>query len=92
MRFWIREITGILLMLAGLYCFLLTISIITSNPSAFFSAIHTTVIGIFVFRGGIHLLKVAVAARIALATMQPKERRPAPPRQASRPAVLSEEW
>jgi len=79
MRFWIREILGLLLIVGGLYSFLLTISIITSNPSAFFNALHTTVIGIFVFRGGIHLLKVATAARICLHAQAEIVRRQNPP-------------
>lgn len=92
MRFWIREIAGSLLVLAGLYCFLISISLVTNNPSMFFSAIQPTVIGIFVFRGGIHLLKVAVAARVCLATMPPREK-PAAAAALPKPTVApSRDW
>ncbi|MFO0969816.1 MAG: hypothetical protein U0793_30030 [Gemmataceae bacterium] len=91
MRFWIREILGVLLILGGLYSFLLTISIITNNPSAFFNALHTTVIGIFVFRGGIHLLKVALAARVCMLSMRtPGQPKPGPAAGPLAPALP--EW
>jgi len=76
MRFWIREIAGWLLVLLGLYIFWIVLSITLTNPPLYISAGPLTVIGIFIFRGGIHLLKVAVAARIcmkapALAAVRP---------------------
>jgi hypothetical protein len=64
MRFWVREAAGWLLIALGLYvfwlCYLLLQghSILEAGPLAF--------IGFIIFRGGIHLLKVAVAARICL--------------------------
>jgi hypothetical protein len=78
MRFWIREIAGWLLVLLGLYVFWIVLSITLTNPPLYISAGPLTVIGIFIFRGGIHLLKVAVAARIcmkapALASSRPAE-------------------
>ena len=65
MRFWIREIAGWLLMLVGLYFFYICLGILLPpyGPRVF-DAIPVMIIGIFIFRGGIHLLKVAVAARI----------------------------
>ena len=66
MRFWIREIAGWLLVLLGLYIFWIVLSITLTNPPLYISAGPLTVIGIFIFRGGIHLLKVAVAARICM--------------------------
>ncbi len=64
MRFWTRELGGWLLVLAGLAAFALTFWLcywhyaVEPWPVALF--------GIFIFRGGIHLLKVAVAARVCL--------------------------
>jgi hypothetical protein len=67
MRFWWREVAGWALVLIGLAMFgacyyLLAVvyppRIVESGP--------LTIIGIIVFRGGIHLLKVAVAARVCL--------------------------
>jgi hypothetical protein len=67
MRFWIRELLGWLLIALGLFvfyvCFVVLLSdrmhmILEAGPLAF--------IGFIIFRGGIHLLKVAVAARICL--------------------------
>src|SRR5579864_5009389 len=63
MRFIWRELMGWLLVVAGLgvlfNCYVLIVS-----ESKLFEAAPLSIIGIIVFRGGIHLLKVAVAARI----------------------------
>ena len=61
--YWAREIAGWVLVLAGLYFFwtayglLLNKRIFESTPLVF--------IGFIVFRGGVHILKVAVAAQAA---------------------------
>jgi len=63
MSYWAREIAGWLLILLGLYAFyemydfLLRKRIFEAMPLAF--------VGFVIFRGGIHLLKVAVAAQAA---------------------------
>jgi hypothetical protein len=64
MRYWIREVGGWglvglgLLVFYGCYQMLLRKSIVETGS--------LMVIGIFVFRGGIHLLKIAVAAQVCL--------------------------
>jgi hypothetical protein len=69
MRFWWRELAGWALVLLGLmlmgacYLFLLSGALIEAGLSV--------PLGIFVFRGGIHLLKVAVAARVCLEAAEP---------------------
>ena len=74
--FYVREVIGWALMVLGLwlfyqsYVFLMNKMIIQSGP--------TVLMGIVVFRGGIHLLKVAVAARVC--QQAPIEARPAPSR------------
>jgi hypothetical protein len=62
MRYWLREVAGWLLVGLGLFFFLLTYGFCERHE--IFEAWPIAVIGIFVFRGGIHLLKVAIAARI----------------------------
>lgn len=63
MSYWIREIGGWIVLILGLaifglvYDLLLHKRIFEAGPLAF--------IGFVVFRGGIHLLKVAMAARTA---------------------------
>jgi hypothetical protein len=63
--YWSREVAGWLLILAGLYAFweaynsLLNHRILEAGPLTF--------VGFIVFRGGVHVLKVAVAAQTALA-------------------------
>jgi uncharacterized membrane protein len=89
MRFWIREIMGWLLVLAGLLLFYICVAILLARgrEPLIFEATIINVIGIFVFRGGIHLLKVAVAARVAMQT-QTEIARPAvekQPRKAETP-------
>ncbi|MFO0846470.1 MAG: hypothetical protein U0797_29555 [Gemmataceae bacterium] len=62
MMYWVREVAGWLLVGLGLVTFL-TVYEFCERRWIFEGGI-LAVIGIFVFRGGIHLLKVAVAARV----------------------------
>jgi hypothetical protein len=64
MRFWVREIAGWLLVGLGLYVFVLCYDLLLTER--LIEAGPLTLIGIIIFRGGIHLLKVAVAARLCL--------------------------
>ena len=78
MRFWVREIAGWLLVGLGLFIFYIVLAITLTERPWLITAGPLTLIGIIVFRGGIHLLKVAVAARICmkapvLATHRPTE-------------------
>jgi hypothetical protein len=63
MTYWIREIAGWVLIVLGLwafyqsYDFLVRKRILDAFPLAF--------MGFIIFRGGVHLLKVAVAAQVA---------------------------
>lgn len=70
--FWIREIAGWALIVLGLVTFGITYFVLLKERRVFESG-PTVLIGIFLFRGGIHLLKVAVAARIC---QQPEPKRP----------------
>jgi hypothetical protein len=64
MNFWVREVAGWALVLLGIASFGLTIRFLQQHY--WIEAGLPSLIGIFLFRGGIHLLKVAVAARICL--------------------------
>jgi hypothetical protein len=80
MSFWLREVFGWALVALGLAIFWLVILHLVEG--AVYQTVGMTVIGIFVFRGGIHLLKVALAARVCLEAaekMQPPPR-PSPVR------------
>ncbi len=61
MIFWVREIAGWVLIALGLAAFGVVFGLVFQY--AIFQVVILTVIGIFLFRGGIHLIKVAVAAR-----------------------------
>ncbi|SRR6266542_3312319 len=65
MRFvyWSREIAGWLLILVGLWQFWNTYTFLTNRR--IFEAAPSAFIAFVVFRGGVHLLKVAVAAQAA---------------------------
>ena len=67
-RFWFRELMGWLLVLIGLYLFVICLALLLSPEPSILEAPVVSVIGIVVFRGGIHLLKVAVAARVCMQT------------------------
>ena len=82
MRFWWREVVGWLLVLLALVIFYESFAFLTGH--AVIEAGELTVIGIVLFRGGIQLLKVAMAARIAtqaqeqVAGSRPGTTRPSP--------------
>jgi hypothetical protein len=89
MRFWWREVGGWVLIVLGLVVFYLCIRFLLGETHAILEAPTLAFIGFILFRGGIHLLKVAMAARIcAQAPEQPGAARPVPPRPAAvrRPA------
>ena len=90
MRFWFRELAGWLLVGLGLYLFLIVTTEML-NPAIqweqYLEAGPMTLIGFILFRGGIHLLKVAVAARICMQASAELTRPARPPaRRPSRPA------
>ena len=62
MGFWIRELLGWVLLLLGLALMREAILFVTSRQVV--EGATLALMGIIVFRAGIHLLKVAVAARI----------------------------
>jgi hypothetical protein len=61
--YWSREVAGWLLILIGLWQFWNTYMFLTNRR--IFEAAPSAFIAFVVFRGGIHLLKVAVAAQAA---------------------------
>jgi hypothetical protein len=61
--YWTREIAGWLLILLGLYFFWQSYNNLMRGW--IFQATPLTFVGFIVFRGGIHVLKVAVAAQAA---------------------------
>jgi hypothetical protein len=64
MSFWVREVAGWVLVLLGVAGFGLSIRFLTQHY--WIEAGLPSLIGFVLFRGGIHLLKVAVAARVCL--------------------------
>jgi hypothetical protein len=84
MSFWLREVAGWTLVLLGLLTFTEVYGLCVERRPV--EAGFMTVVGAFIFRGGIHLLKVAVAARVC--TQAQDRLYPAPPpAPASRPAT-----
>lgn len=79
MSYWVREIAGWVLVVLGLLAFFEAYNLLLRKRV--FEAGPMTFVGFIVFRGGIHLLKVAVAAqaaRGATAAATPAVKRPRP--------------
>ena len=66
MRFWVRELAGWALVGLGLFVFYAVYIILLQPAPRILESGPLAFIGFIIFRGGIHLLKVAVAARICL--------------------------
>jgi len=74
--YWSREVAGWLLVLGGLLAFVRAYDLLLGKR--IFEATPMVFIGFIVFRGGVHILKVAVAAqaaRIVPESAQPSARR-----------------
>lgn len=65
MAFWIREIAGWVLVLLGLALFLYCLAFL--GEGLVIEGAIVAGMGVVVFRGGIHLIRVAAAARVVLA-------------------------
>ncbi len=79
MRFWNREIAGWLLVLLGLLVFFRCYVLLTAADPRILEGTALSLVGIIIFRGGIHLLKIAVAARMCLEAQERLEHeRPKP--------------
>jgi hypothetical protein len=63
MSYWAREIAGWLLIVIGLYTFYQVYDFLMRKR--IFEVVPLAFVGFIIFRGGIHLLKVAVAAQAA---------------------------
>ncbi len=83
MSYWLRELAGWFLVAVGLWMLYACYELIQDRR--LFEAGPLSIVGIIVFRGGIHLLKVAVAARIcSLAKERTRAEKPAPPAAGAR--------
>jgi hypothetical protein len=72
MRYWLREVAGWVLVGLGLLAFYTCYDLLRRGRITEASAF--TVVGIFIFRGGIHLLKIAVAAQVCMEAQRRAER------------------
>lgn len=88
MTFWVREVAG--WVMVGLGGFLFVVVLILLAQLQYIQAGTTSFVGFVVFRGGIHLLKVAVAYRAcqeAAAHLQLAPAKPAAPPSRPLPGV-----
>lgn len=74
MMFWIRELAGWLLI--GLSMLVYWKVYLFCRDHMVFEGAVMLILGVFVFRGGIHLLKVAVAANAARQALQASKATP----------------
>jgi hypothetical protein len=95
MRFWTREVAGWLLLFLGLFVFFRSYQFLTSENHYILEGGALSMIGIILFRGGIHLLKIAVAAQVCMQTEEQVQGRVAavsritsPSRAPSRPVTI----
>jgi hypothetical protein len=84
MRYWLREVAGWGVVAIGLWVFYLCYGMLRNHYVMETGAL--TVIGIFLFRGGIHMLKMAVAAQVCLEAQQRAQAERPPARPEPKPA------
>ncbi len=89
MRFWIREAAGWVLIVISLWLFF-QIYVMLQNK-LYWDSGALVLIGIFVFRGGIQLLRTAVAARICMKAEEQLAREPHRPAHPLTPRPLTRE-
>ncbi len=78
MRFWTREVAGWVFVALGLFAFYEAYVMLSNRQPI--EAGGVSFVGVILFRGGIHLLKVAVAARVCLhAQEEARAQRPGAP-------------
>jgi hypothetical protein len=80
MIYWIRELVGWLLVLAGLYVFYVAMQLLLRDGPFLLEAPIFVAIGFLILRAGLQLIKISVAGRICLdaqkaALAQPESRR-----------------
>ena len=78
MRFWTREMAGWILIVIGLYAFYKCYTLLTDPEHRILEGAAMTVVGLVIFRGGIHLLKIAVAAQMCIEVQERIEKNPPP--------------
>jgi hypothetical protein len=89
MRFWLHEIAGWVIVGLGLITFYGCYDLLLSHYWVETGTL--TIIGIFLFRGGIHLLKMAVAARVCMEAQEKADAaRPHSPTPAGKPSSLAD--
>jgi hypothetical protein len=66
MNYWTREMAGWVLVVLGLFVFYRCYTLLTGGNHYILEGAALTVVGVILFRGGIHLLKVAVAAQAVM--------------------------
>ena len=86
MSYWLREVMGWVLVAFGLAVFCLVLLHLIEG--AVYQTMGMIVVGVFTFRGGIHLLKVAIAARVC-AEAATKMREPIAPVPTRRSRALA---
>lgn len=79
MRLWTREVAGWVLLALALYLFYRSYALLTDENHYVLEGGTLTVIGIFLFRGGIQLLRIAVAAQVCREAQERLERDRAKP-------------
>ena len=78
MRYLVYEIAGWALVVLGLYAFYQAFLMLVSEEPHIFESVPATVIGFMIFRGGLYLVKVGVAARVCLDSRNAAHDTPAP--------------
>jgi hypothetical protein len=66
MMFWVREVIGWVLILLGLFVFYIAMQLLLREGPLILEAPLFIAIGVVVFRGGLHMLKVSLAGRICV--------------------------